>query len=65
MKASELRGKNATELKDMLLELRKEQFGLRMQHGNGTLEDRHQLKAVRRNIARVKTAMNQIQGESA
>jgi large subunit ribosomal protein L29 len=65
MKASELRGKNASELKEMLLELRKEQFGLRMQHGNGSLEDRHQLKAVRRDIARVKTVMNQMQGESA
>jgi len=65
MKASELRGKNAGELKDLLLELRKEQFSLRMQHGNGNLEGRHQLKTVRRDIARVKTVMNQIQGESA
>mgnify|MGYP001147689426 CR=1 FL=1 len=65
MKANELRGKNADELKDMLLELRKEQFSLRMQHGNGNLDGRHQLKMVRRNIARVKTVMNQMQGESA
>lgn len=65
MKASELRAKNAAELKDLLLELRKEQFSLRMQHGNGTLEGRHELKRVRREIARVKTVMNQIQGEAA
>jgi len=65
MKASELRGKNAAELKEMLLDLRKEQFGLRMQHGSGSLDGRHQLKQVRRNIARVKTVMNQIQGETA
>ncbi|MCC5863981.1 MAG: 50S ribosomal protein L29 [Wenzhouxiangella sp.] len=65
MKASELRAKNAAELKDLLLELRKEQFSLRMQHGNGTLEARHELKRVRREIARVKTVMNQIQGEAA
>ncbi len=65
MKASELRAKNAAELKDVLLELRKEQFSLRMQQGNGTLDGRHQLKQVRRNIARVKTVMNQTQGESA
>ena len=65
MKAQELRAKNEAELKDLLLELRKEQFSLRMQHGNGTLEGRHELKRVRREIARVKTVMNQTQGESA
>ncbi len=65
MKAQELRAKNDAELKDLLLELRKEQFSLRMQHGNGTLEGRHELKRVRREIARVKTVMNQTQGESA
>ncbi len=65
MKAQELRAKNEAELKDLLLELRKEQFSLRMQHGNGTLDGRHELKRVRREIARVKTVMNQTQGESA
>jgi large subunit ribosomal protein L29 len=65
MKASELRGKNAAELKELLLELRKEQFSLRMQQGNGSLEGAHQLKKVRRDIARIKTVMNQMQGEAA
>ena len=65
MKGSELREKNAAELKDLLLELRKEQFSLRMQQGPGTLEGRHELKRVRRDIARIKTVMNQIQGETA
>jgi large subunit ribosomal protein L29 len=65
MKASELRSKNAAELKDVLLELRKEQFSLRMQHGAGSLDGRHHLKRVRKDIARVKTVMNQIQGETA
>jgi large subunit ribosomal protein L29 len=65
MKASELRNKDAAELKDLLLGLRKEQFSLRMQHGNGTLEGRHQLKRVRKEIARIKTVMNQVQGETA
>jgi large subunit ribosomal protein L29 len=65
MNASELRSKDAAELKDMLMSLRKEQFSLRMQHGNGTLDGRHELKRVRRDIARVKTVMNQMQGESA
>ena len=65
MNASELRTKDAAELKELLVKLRKEQFSLRMQHGNGTLEGRHQLKRVRRDIARVKTVMNQSQGETA
>lgn len=65
MKASELRIKDAAELKQLLLKLRKEQFSLRMQHGNGTLDGRHELKRVRRDIARVKTVINQTQGESA
>jgi large subunit ribosomal protein L29 len=65
MNASELRTKDAAELKELLMKLRKEQFSLRMQHGNGTLDGRHQLKRVRRDIARVKTVMNQSQGETA
>lgn len=65
MNASELRTKNAAELKELLLKLRKEQFSLRMQHGNGTLDGRHELKRVRREIARIKTVMNQSQGETA
>ncbi len=65
MNASELRTKDAAELKELLMKLRKEQFSLRMQHGNGTLDGRHELKRVRRDIARVKTVMNQSQGETA
>lgn len=61
LNSSELRAKNPGELRDMLEELRKEQFSLRMQHGSGTLNEPHELKRVRRDIARVKTALNQMQ----
>jgi large subunit ribosomal protein L29 len=61
MKASELRDKDAAELNKMLLDLRKEQFGLRLQHANGTLNDRNQMRHVRRDIARIKTVLNQLQ----
>lgn len=66
MKASELREKSPQELRDTLFELLKEQFNLRMQRGTGQLSRPHQMKAVRRNIARVKTVMNAQQkaGES-
>lgn len=64
MKASELQQKNTGELNDMLIDLRKEQFKLRMQHGTGQLASPHELRNVRKNIARVKTVLNK-QGEKA
>jgi len=57
MKASELRGKSETELREALHELLKEQFNLRMQRGTGQFSRPHLMKDVRRNIARVKTIM--------
>jgi len=58
MKAGEIRQKSAQELDDLLVELRKQQFELRMQAGTGQLAEPHKLKQVRRDIARVKTVMN-------
>lgn len=55
MKAKELREKSVEELNAELLNLLREQFNLRMQHATGQLTQTHQLKLVRRNIARVKT----------
>lgn len=55
MKAKELREKSVEELNTELLNLLREQFNLRMQHATGQLTQTHQLKLVRRNIARVKT----------
>ncbi|MEM7053455.1 MAG: 50S ribosomal protein L29 [Pseudomonadota bacterium] len=65
MKANELKEKSVTELNDLLVDLRKQQFDLRMQQGTGTLNEPHELRRVRRDIARVKTVMNQSQGEQA
>jgi large subunit ribosomal protein L29 len=59
MKASELREKSPTELKEVLLELRREQFNLRMQRGTDQLKRPHLMKEARRNIARIKTLMNE------
>jgi len=58
MKATELRNKSESELQDELYALLQEQFSLRMQHGSGQLAKPHQLKRVRRDIARVKTVLN-------
>ena len=59
MKASELRGKDQEALQKELNELLKAQFGLRMQVATQQLGNTSQLKKVRRDIARVKTVMNQ------
>lgn len=59
MKASELNEKSVEELQNELLELRKEQFNLRMQRATAQTEQSHTLKNVRRDIARVKTVINQ------
>ena len=66
MKASELKQKTAEELQTILLDLRKEQFNLRMQQGTGQLSRPHQMKQVKKDIARVHTVMNQAKagGES-
>ena len=63
MNASELRGKSEQELHDELLALRREQFNLRMQQGvNPDAVRGDQITQVRRNIARVKTVMNENRG---
>jgi large subunit ribosomal protein L29 len=59
MDAKELRAKSADDLEKELLELSREAFNLRMQKGTGQLSRPNQVKEVRRNIARVKTIMNE------
>ena len=48
------------ELRSELLELRKEQFNLRMQRGTGQLANPSRFKIVRRQMARVKTRINEL-----
>lgn len=62
MKASELKEKSVEELNAELLSLLREQFNMRMQASTGQLAQTHLLKNVRRNIARVKTILNQKAG---
>ncbi len=64
MKASELSEKSVDELNGELLALLREQFNLRMQNGSGQLTRPHQIKDVRRNIARVKTVLNAKAGKA-
>ena len=59
MKASELRGKSADELSKELNSLLNAQFKLRMQKATQQLTNTSQIRKVRRDIARVRTVMNQ------
>ncbi len=61
MKAQELRDKSVEELQQSLLGLLKDQFNLRMQKATGQLAQNHLLGQVRRDIARVKTVLNEKQ----
>ena len=64
MSANDLRQKTAAELAVELDTLLREQFNLRMQNGSCQLSRPHQLKEVRRNIARVKTVLNEKAGNA-
>jgi len=59
MKATELRQKSKEELAEELIELRREQFNLRIQQATGQLVRSDQYRNVRKNIARVKTIMRE------
>ena len=58
-KAAVLRAKSASELNDELVELRKEEFKLRMQRGTGQLSNTARFKQIRREAARIKTILNE------
>ncbi|MEL6198241.1 MAG: 50S ribosomal protein L29 [Pseudomonadota bacterium] len=59
MDAKELRGKTPDELRDQLEALRKEAFNLRFQQATGQLENTARMRIVRRDVARVKTILNE------
>ena len=65
MNAQDLREKNEAELREELSGLMREQFNLRMQRGIGQLATPHELRRVRRDIARVRTILNEKKGEAS
>jgi len=58
-KATELRAKSAEDLNNELVDLRKEEFSLRMQRGTGQLANSARFKEIRRQVARIKTVLNE------
>lgn len=63
IRASELRQKSGEDLNKLLLDLRREQFNLRMQEGSGQAVRLSRIRALRHEIARIKTVMNEKRGE--
>jgi large subunit ribosomal protein L29 len=59
MNAAELRQKTKQELNKELLDLLREQFNLRMQKGAGQFSRYDQFSKVRKDIARIKTVLNE------
>jgi len=64
MELKELRKQSAPDLQEQLVELRREQFNLRMQGALGQLSQSHLVRDVRKKIAKVKTIVQQEQAKS-
>jgi len=59
MKIEDLKSKSDDELKDALLDAKKEAFNLRFQKANGQLERTHLRRILRRDVAKIKTLLGQ------
>jgi len=59
MKAADLREKSVSELRTELEGLLEQQFKTRMSHGSGQLPQHHKLREVRRDVARLRTVINE------
>jgi large subunit ribosomal protein L29 len=57
MKIDDIRGQTPDQLKEQLLQLKKEQFNLRFQAATGQSEKTHRVGEVRKDIARIKTVL--------
>ena len=55
MKSADVRAMTLDQLDDEVVKLKKEQFNLRFQRATGQLENTSRVRAIRRDIARMKT----------
>ena len=65
MNATELKTKTPEQLRDQLVALKKEAFNLRFQQATGQLENTARMRLVRRDVARIKTVLNQKAADAA
>ena len=59
MELKELRKQSTADLGEQLVELRREQFNLRMQQGSGQQKQTHHFKRVKREIAQIKMLLGE------
>ena len=59
MKVVDIRSKTVDELRDQLRELKRESLNLRFQRASGQLESTSRIRAVRHDIARIRTVLNE------
>ncbi len=59
MNAAELRDQSPEQLRDKLVDLKKEAFNLRFQQATGAMENTARVRQIRRDVARVKTVLNE------
>ena len=60
MNATELKEKTPDQLNEMLADLKKEAFNLRFQAATNQLENTSRMRSVKKDVARVKTIINQV-----
>ena len=65
MKPTDIRAMSDDEMKDKLVELKKEQFNLRFQRATGQLENTARMRQIRRDIARIHTIAGDKQAKAA
>jgi len=65
MNAQELKTKTPDQLRDQLVALKKEAFNLRFRQATNQLENTSRMRAVRRDVARIKTVLNQMAADAA
>jgi len=65
MSATEFTSKTPDQLREQLIALKKEAFNLRFQQATGQLENTARMRNVRRDVARIKTVLNQKAAQAA
>ncbi|MFN3642934.1 MAG: 50S ribosomal protein L29 [Gemmobacter sp.] len=65
MDAKELRTKTPDQLRDQVLALKKEAFNLRFRQATNQLDNTARVRAVRREVARIKTVLNEMAAQAA
>ena len=62
MKTSEIRKMSVEDINKEIIKLKTELFDLRMKQATGNLEKPHKINALRKDVARLKTVLNELDG---